>query len=76
MTSLLNAARMLGKPGDAEWVLRELADRVSRNSGSLVIPLGDIRRYADRNSIPITPLDNNVPSMWICARPSAEQTGL
>ena len=53
----LRATRMLGNPGNPNWVAGELRDKgFNDNQGQLAFPLSEIRRYANAKKIQITPL--------------------
>jgi hypothetical protein len=63
--TLLNAARMLGRPADAAWVRKEFASVVKSSSGELLVPLPAIHDWADRSGVAVAPLDRNIPAIWV-----------
>jgi hypothetical protein len=60
----LTAARMLGRPGQADWVFQELRCAVFPHNGSYFVRLSEIRSYADQTGITVVPLGSNDPTVW------------
>ena len=57
VVTTLKAARMLGKPGQPDWVMENFrADIVDNNNGHFVT-LSGVRSYADVNKITVEPTD-------------------
>jgi len=60
----LTAARILGKPGKADWVMQEFRNGVFLHNGSHFIRLSEIRSYADQKGIAVVPLGASDPTVW------------
>jgi hypothetical protein len=53
---ILVAAGMLGRPGDANWVMRVLGNAVFSYRGTEYVGVRAVRSFADRNGIVVYPL--------------------
>jgi hypothetical protein len=62
----LQAARILGRPGEGTWASHELRRTgIVNDCGGFDYPLTEVRAYAERHGIRLVPLDDNTPSVWI-----------
>ena len=62
--TVLNVARMLGNPGNAAWVVRELREYLFLHDSQDCIRLPAIRAYADRAKVPLSQVTSFAPTVW------------
>jgi len=62
---MLNAARMLGRPGEATWAFEQLRSAAILRDNVHYVPLSAVVGYARRNSIRLQPLGKNSQAHWM-----------
>jgi hypothetical protein len=62
---VLNAARMLGNPGNADWAMREFRDDVILHNNLDCIRLPAIRAYVDRKGTQLLEATSVMPTVWV-----------
>ncbi len=60
----MRAAKMLGRPGDSQWVREAVSGTFVSQDELSIVPLSIVHTYAVSNDITLTPLGENEPVGW------------